>query len=100
MNWKFRLRGMLAFSRHVPWVEPVKWLREDAIATKTFLSSATGRKFSDYMTNFVLRQQAEALISPTNLKHKAGFSVGAKAILTHIEALSEVDNFTDEEGSD
>lgn len=100
MSIMFRLRCMVAFARHVPWVGPTKWQKEDAIALKTFLVGTSGRKLADYLTNFILRQQADALISTSNLKYKAGLSVGAKAILTHLEQLAETENFTDEEGSD
>lgn len=100
MSLLFRLRCMWAFSRYTPWVNPDKWEEKDAINLNTFLKSDSGKKLSDYMTAFVLRQQAEAVISTTNLEHKCGYSVGAKAILTQLEQLGEAKNFTDDEGSD
>lgn len=92
-----RLRAALAFSRHTPWVDAPLWTAEEARGLQAYLKSDGGQKFKDYMLNFVLRVQAEAVISESNLKYKCGYSTGVKAVLTLLDSLAVPENYTDGE---
>lgn len=100
MTIRTYLRAFASFCRISPRRVDVAWTRVDAEGLQAYLKTASGRKFSDYSKTYILHQQDAAISNPTNLEFNAGACQGSKAILAQIDALSEPDNFTDEEGSD
>lgn len=88
-----KLKAALWFIREIPWVDEPKWTAEDAKTLYHFLSTDTGEKLRAQLRNLVLRQQAEAVISESNLTYKCGSCSGSKSIIGVIEGLADTDRF-------
>lgn len=98
--WR-KIRAFWALTREIEWVEQPKWNVQDAAELEQFLRSESGERLKLYLRNYVLRQQANALSSFSNLKYSAGLCNGSKNLVGVIEQLAESENFKpDEEESD
>jgi len=99
MTFLSRRRAAWHYSRFMPWVESPEWTQADAQGLQQYLKSASGTKLKQYMVNLILRKQAQALSSTSNLKYSAGLCNGSKAILTQLDSLAEPENFTAEDAA-
>jgi hypothetical protein len=90
------LKAMLIFAKYQARPVGVAWMKEDAAGLKNYLVTPSGAKFSAYMGDLVLRQQAEALVSNGDLQRAAGFCNGQKALIATVESLANADIFPSE----
>lgn len=95
-----RLKAAFLYARFAPYVAEPQWVHGDAKELQKFMQSETGQKLAAYLRNYVLRSQANAVISQSNRDYECGLSAGCGITVARLDSLANPEHFpAQEEGS-
>lgn len=89
------VKAALIFARYQAWVDAPEWDKGDATALTHFWGTPAGARLKAILVNTVLRQQANALNTTSNLVYEAGYCAGQRGLVATLESLANKETFSE-----